>query len=156
MYAIAFPAIDPVAVEIGPLAIRWYALAYVVGILVGWRYMVILARRSPAGVAPRDIDDFVLWATLGIVLGGRLGYVLFYRPGDYLQDRARGDPVRLAAADSLDLAGRSDRCGRADRFVLRARCQFHQRRAVGPTDDGSLGCGLPRRGIGAPSPEPAL
>ena len=86
MYAIAFPAIDPVAVEIGPLAIRWYALAYVAGILVGWRYMAILARRSPAGVAPRDIDDFVLWATLGIVLGGRLGYVLFYRPGDYLQD----------------------------------------------------------------------
>ena len=86
MFAIAFPAIDPVAVEIGPLAIRWYALAYVAGILVGWRYMTILARRSPAGVAPRDVDDFVLWATLGIVLGGRLGYVLFYRPGDYLQD----------------------------------------------------------------------
>ena len=86
MYALAFPAIDPVAVEIGPLAIRWYALAYVAGILAGWRYMVILARRSPVGVAPRDIDDFVLWATLGIVLGGRLGYVFFYRPGDYLQD----------------------------------------------------------------------
>ena len=86
MYATAFPAIDPVAVEIGPLAIRWYALAYVAGILVGWRYMVVLARRSPAGVGPGDVDDFVLWATLGIVLGGRLGYVLFYRPGDYLAD----------------------------------------------------------------------
>ena len=86
MYAIAFPAIDPVAVEIGPLAIRWYALAYVAGILAGWRYMAVLARRSPAAVAARDIDDFVLWATLGIVLGGRLGYVLFYRAGDYLQD----------------------------------------------------------------------
>ena len=86
MYAIAFPAIDPVAVEIGPLAIRWYALAYVAGILIGWRYMIVLARRSPAGLAARDIDDFVLWATLGIVLGGRLGYVLFYRPGDYLHD----------------------------------------------------------------------
>ena len=86
MYAIAFPALDPVAVAIGPLAIRWYALAYVAGILAGWRYMVVLARRSPSGIAARDIDDFVLWATLGIVLGGRLGYVLFYRPGDYLQD----------------------------------------------------------------------
>ena len=86
MYAIAFPAFDPVAVEIGPLAIRWYALAYVTGILAGWRYMIVLARRSPSGIAARDIDDFVLWATLGIVLGGRLGYVLFYRPGDYLQD----------------------------------------------------------------------
>ncbi len=86
MYAIAFPALDPVAVEIGPLAIRWYALAYVAGILAGWRYMIVLARRSPSGIAARDVDDFVLWATLGIVLGGRLGYVLFYRPGDYLQD----------------------------------------------------------------------
>ncbi len=85
MYAIAFPAIDPVALEIGPLAIRWYALAYVVGILLGWRYMIVLARRSPARIAARDIDDFVLWATLGVVLGGRLGYVLFYKP-DYFLD----------------------------------------------------------------------
>ena len=84
MYAIAFPAIDPVALEIGPLAIRWYALAYVVGILLGWRYMIFLARRSPAPVAARHIDDFVVWATIGVVLGGRLGYALFYKPGYFL------------------------------------------------------------------------
>ncbi len=86
MYAIAFPAIDPVAIEIGPLAIRWYALAYVVGILLGWRYMIVLAARPQAPAAARDIDDFVVWATLGVVLGGRLGYVAFYKPGYFLDN----------------------------------------------------------------------
>ncbi len=83
MLAIIFPAIDPVAIEFGPLVIRWYSLAYVVGILLGWRYMLRLAARPPGLVARLDIDDFILWATLGIILGGRMGYVLFYRPGFY-------------------------------------------------------------------------
>ena len=120
MYALAFPAIDPVAVEIGPLAIRWYALAYVAGILVGWRYMVILARRSPAGVAPRDIDDFVLWATLGIVLGGRLGYVFFYRPGDYLQD-----PLSAFALWQGGMSFHGGLCG-----VVLAAALFASRRGI--------------------------
>ena len=85
MLAIAYPAIDPVALQIGPIAIRWYALAYVLGILIGWRYVVYLARRSPHKIETKDIEDFVVWATLGIVLGGRLGYVLFYRPGFFLE-----------------------------------------------------------------------
>lgn len=76
--AIAFPAIDPVAIAIGPFAVRWYALAYITGILVGWRYCLWLARRRPVFFAPQAIDDFVLYATIGIVAGGRLGYVLFY------------------------------------------------------------------------------
>jgi len=84
MLAIPYPAIDPVLIEFGPLAIRWYSLAYIAGILIGWRYMVRMARRADAGVEPADIDDFVVWATLGVVLGGRLGYVLFYQPGYYL------------------------------------------------------------------------
>jgi phosphatidylglycerol:prolipoprotein diacylglycerol transferase len=84
--AIAYPAIDPVLVEIGPFAIRWYALAYLAGILLGWRWGRWLARHSPHLARPEDVDDFVVWATLGIVLGGRLGYVLFYRPGYYLND----------------------------------------------------------------------
>jgi len=86
MFAIAFPAIDPVIVQIGPFAIRWYALAYIVGILGGWRYMLYLSRRPPQAMTARDLDDFVVWATLGIVLGGRFGYVLFYRPGFYLEN----------------------------------------------------------------------
>ena len=84
MLTLAYPAIDPVLIEIGPFAIRWYALSYVAGILLGWRYMAWLAGKSPAGITRADIDDFVVWATLGIVLGGRIGYVLFYKPGYYL------------------------------------------------------------------------
>jgi phosphatidylglycerol:prolipoprotein diacylglycerol transferase len=82
--ALPFPAIDPVAVEIGPLVIRWYALAYLAGLILGWLLARSLARLPPRAVKPADVDDFLTWATLGVVLGGRLGYVLFYKPGYYL------------------------------------------------------------------------
>ena len=85
LFAIPFPAIDPVAVAIGPFVVRWYALAYIVGLLLGWRYCLVLADRPPRLVERPDIDDFLVWATLGVVLGGRIGYVLFYQPGYYLQ-----------------------------------------------------------------------
>jgi phosphatidylglycerol:prolipoprotein diacylglycerol transferase len=84
LFVIPFPAIDPVAVSIGPFAIRWYALAYIVGLLIGWRYCLGLAGRQPHLVARQDVDDFLVWATLGVVLGGRIGYVLFYKPGYYI------------------------------------------------------------------------
>lgn len=79
-----FPDFDPVLLHLGPLAIRWYALAYVAGIMIGWRYIVTLARTPrlwepmTAPATPAQIDDLVLWITLGIIVGGRLGYVLFY------------------------------------------------------------------------------
>jgi phosphatidylglycerol---prolipoprotein diacylglyceryl transferase len=81
--AIPFPNIDPVLFSIGPFAVRWYALAYIVGILGGWFYARALVRSQSAwgGKAPltvTDYDDFILWVTLGIILGGRIGYVLFY------------------------------------------------------------------------------
>ena len=80
-----FPQFDPVIVQLGPLAIRWYALAYIASLVIGWR----LVRRSGRGClrrSPRQlqVDDFLTWATLGVVLGGRLGYVLFYQPWIYL------------------------------------------------------------------------
>jgi phosphatidylglycerol:prolipoprotein diacylglycerol transferase len=80
-----FPHIDPVLVAIGPFAIRWYALAYIFGILLGWLYArrIIADERRWGGPAPLtviDFDDFVLWVTFGIILGGRIGYVLFYNP----------------------------------------------------------------------------
>ena len=78
LFVIPFPAIDPVAVALGPFAIRWYALAYIVGLIIGWRYCLMLADRPPNLVSRKDIDDFLVWATLGVVLGGRIGYVLFY------------------------------------------------------------------------------
>ncbi|WP_456305266.1 prolipoprotein diacylglyceryl transferase [Craurococcus roseus] len=86
LLAIPFPAIDPVLVEIGPLVIRWYALAYIAGIVLGWRLARRLATLKPVAATPEQIDDFVTWVTLGIILGGRLGYVLFYRPGHYLSN----------------------------------------------------------------------
>ena len=71
IFALAFPAIDPVAVEIGPVAIRWYALAYVVGLLLGWQYVRYLAGKCIDGLTKRHADDLVVWCTLGIVVGGR-------------------------------------------------------------------------------------
>ena len=84
LFALPFPMIDPTLVQIGPIAIRWYALAYIVGIVLGWRLMLRLVALPQVVATRQQVDDFVTWATLGIVLGGRLGYVLFYRPGYYL------------------------------------------------------------------------
>ncbi|HEY8616657.1 prolipoprotein diacylglyceryl transferase [Phenylobacterium sp.] len=87
-----FPDLDPVLVQIGPFAIRWYALAYVAGILLGWRYAVALVRDSrlwinrPPPVTVEQIDDLILWVTIGIIVGGRLGHVLFYTPGIIAED----------------------------------------------------------------------
>jgi phosphatidylglycerol:prolipoprotein diacylglycerol transferase len=80
---IPFPAINPVLISIGPFSVRWYALAYIVGIIAGWFYAraIISSERLWNGPAPFtviDFDDFVIWITLGIILGGRIGYVLFY------------------------------------------------------------------------------
>jgi phosphatidylglycerol:prolipoprotein diacylglycerol transferase len=82
--ALAFPNIDPVAFEIGPFAVRWYALAYITGILLGWQYAVRLIRRPPYIMEGATLDDFIVWVTVGIIVGGRLGYVLFYKPGYYV------------------------------------------------------------------------
>jgi phosphatidylglycerol---prolipoprotein diacylglyceryl transferase len=80
---IPYPAINPVLISFGPFAVRWYALAYIVGIIAGWAYArrIIASERLWGGAAPLkpiDFDDFVIWITLGIILGGRIGYVLFY------------------------------------------------------------------------------
>jgi phosphatidylglycerol:prolipoprotein diacylglycerol transferase len=83
LFAIPFPAFDPVLISVGPFAIRWYALSYIAGILLGWLYARWIIRNErlwggPAPLTVGDFDDFVLWVTLGIILGGRTGYVLFY------------------------------------------------------------------------------
>ena len=81
-----FPGFDPVLVQVGPFAIRWYALAYITGLVLGWRIVRRLVRLDPVVGTPEQVDDFLTWATLGVVLGGRLGYVLFYQPAHYLQN----------------------------------------------------------------------
>ena len=86
-----FPEFDPIIFEIGPLAIRWYAMAYVAGIVLGWWYAGRLIRRTALWapgkppLSPIQLDDLVMWITLGIILGGRFGYALFYKPEMYGQ-----------------------------------------------------------------------
>jgi phosphatidylglycerol:prolipoprotein diacylglycerol transferase len=93
LFALPFPNIDPILISIGPFAVRWYALAYVGGILIAWW----LARRIAASdslwgghspIRPVDVDDVIVWCAIGIVLGGRLGYVLFYQPGYFVSNPA--------------------------------------------------------------------
>lgn len=85
-FTLAFPAIDPVLVQVGPFAIRWYSLAYIGGLILGWLLMRRLARRYSDTVNQDQVDDFLTWATIGVILGGRLGYVLFYKLGFYLDN----------------------------------------------------------------------
>ena len=86
-----FPEFDPVLIHLGPLPIRWYALAYVAGIVLGWWYASRLAKTerlwSPGKppVTGPQLDDLVLWITLGVILGGRFGYALFYKPAMFAQ-----------------------------------------------------------------------
>ncbi|BCH23733.1 prolipoprotein diacylglyceryl transferase [Mesorhizobium sp. L-8-3] len=88
--ALPFPNIDPVIVQIGPFAVHWYGVAYIVGILFAWWYgkrLVTNPRLWANGtlpMKPTDLDDFVVWAAIGVVLGGRIGYVLFYDFARYL------------------------------------------------------------------------
>jgi len=78
--------LDPVALDIGFFQLRWYSLAYLVGIVLGWWYLLKLLAQPGAPMARRHADDMVFYVTLGVILGGRLGYVLFYRPLYYLQN----------------------------------------------------------------------
>ncbi len=78
--------LHPVALKIGFFELRWYSLAYLAGILLGWWHLLKLLAQPGAPMARRHADDMVFYATLGIILGGRLGYVLFYRPRYYLQN----------------------------------------------------------------------
>lgn len=96
-YILPFPDIDPAIVSFSlfgiELAIRWYALAYIVGLLLGWRYVVALCRRPGlwGGASPmktEQIDDLLTWMILGVILGGRIGFVLFYQPAYYADNPA--------------------------------------------------------------------
>ena len=88
--AITFPVFDPVAISLGPIAIRWYALAYIGGIVLGWIYARALIKNErlwggPAPITLTQMDDFILWVTVGIIVGGRTGYVLFYNLPFFMQ-----------------------------------------------------------------------
>jgi phosphatidylglycerol:prolipoprotein diacylglycerol transferase len=80
-----FPEFDPYIIHYGAFGVRWYALSYIVGLVLGWRLVRRLVQRPPAVATALQVDDFLTWATLGVVLGGRLGYVLFYQPSFFLE-----------------------------------------------------------------------
>ena len=181
-----FPDIDPIAFSIGPFAIRWYALAYLGGVLLGALYGWTLLRRKSLwakGSPPFEagaIFDFAFWAVIGIVVGGRIGYVLFYNPAYFLANPAEiiavwdggmsfhGGLVGIMVAialftrakggnilSSLDLLGRH----RNHRALPRPRRQLHQRRALRRRDPAALGrrsspTAGPTRAIRASSTKP--
>jgi len=88
--ALTFPEIDPIAFQLGPITVRWYGLAYMAGLMFGWYYMRLLIqnerlwRGGKSPITDENIDDLLLWVTLGIVVGGRLGFVLLYEPTYFL------------------------------------------------------------------------
>ncbi|WP_193367566.1 prolipoprotein diacylglyceryl transferase [Pelagibius marinus] len=84
LMALQHPDFDPVAFSIWIFDVRWYALAYIAGLVLAWLYCRWMTKLPPQRLKPVDFDDFLLWATLGVVLGGRLGYILFYKPDYYL------------------------------------------------------------------------
>ena len=94
IFAIPFPQIDPALFTISlggfEFSLRWYALAYIGGLLLGWRLMVRLMRRpglwpaNKAPMTPAQPEELLTWMILGVILGGRLGYVIFYQPGYFL------------------------------------------------------------------------
>ncbi len=86
LLALPFPDIDPVLVQLGPFAIHWYAVAYLAGLFIGWRLILFLNARPPTALSKPEADDLLVWIMLGVVAGGRLGYVLFYNPAYYLHN----------------------------------------------------------------------
>jgi phosphatidylglycerol:prolipoprotein diacylglycerol transferase len=92
MASIAFPAIDPVALRLGPFAVRWYGLAYVAGFLIAWWILRILDERWGIGLGPDGRMVTLLAALVGLVVGARLGYVVVYGVGSYF-----ADPMRILA-----------------------------------------------------------
>ena len=168
---LTYPKINPVLISIGPFSVRWYALAYIAGILAGWYYarIIIASKRLWGGPAPftvTDFDDFIIWITLGIILGGRIGYVLFYNLGYFAANPLEifalwtggmsfhGGVigcivvtvlVRAPPRHSGPFARRRNAGGRPDRPLPWSSRQLHQRRIMGPADRRALGYGLSLR-----------
>lgn len=121
LLALPFPSIDPVALAIGPITVKWYALAYIAGLIGGWWYArrLVMADRL-WGVVKRptvtDIDDLVVWVALGVVLGGRIGYVLFYNLPLYL-----ADPIEIFAIRNGGMSFHGGFLGAILAFLLFAR-----------------------------------
>lgn len=86
MTGLAYPEISPVIFSVGPLAVRWYSMAYLAGILLGWVLIGKRVKKYSISLSKENLEDLIFYATLGIILGGRLGYILFYGQGQYLEN----------------------------------------------------------------------
>ena len=150
--------LKPYLFRIGGFELRWYSLAYLAGIVIGFWHLSKMLKAPGAPLAQRHSDDLFFWCTLGIILGGRLGYATFYTGGDTglpslwsdpaellklwnggmsfhggLVGRAAGNRLGRLARRAVLPAGLRLHCGRgADRHAVRAARQLRQRRAVGP------------------------
>ncbi|WP_448582619.1 prolipoprotein diacylglyceryl transferase [Thermaurantiacus sp.] len=110
--------LDPVALSLGPFDLRWYSLAYIAGILLGWRLLVRMIRLPGSPVERRHVDDLVTWCTIGVIAGGRLAYVLFYDPATYL-----ANPVKILALWEGGMAFHGGLLGVILAIVLYCRAQ---------------------------------
>jgi phosphatidylglycerol:prolipoprotein diacylglycerol transferase len=132
---LAFPNIDPVAIHIGNFGVRWYSLAYMAGILLGWW---VIARENTVrplkNLSKNALDDMVVWAVVGIILGGRLGYVLFYKPDYYLHN-----PLEILRLWEGGMSFHGGLLGTITAFYL--FCRKHKIRFLGLTD--LLACAAP-------------
>ena len=157
-----FPQFDPVLVQLGPFGIRWYALAYIAGLVLGWRLLRRLVAVAAAGRRRQlQVDDFLTWATLGVVLGGRLGYVLFYQPGVYLAHPLQilevwhggmsfhGGALGVALAILSVLPPREASRSWASPTASRSACRSGWASAASPTSS-TASCGAARRRTGCP------
>ncbi|KPV40287.1 diacylglyceryl transferase [Thiohalorhabdus denitrificans] len=136
-----YPRIDPVAIEIGPFAVHWYGLMYAAAFLLGW--WLLRVRRHRLGLTPEDIGDLAFACILGVVLGGRLGYVLFYNPGYYL-----GHPLEVFAVWDGGMSFHGGLLGVVASVVWFARRHGQPILAVGDflTPVAPIGLGLGRIG----------
>lgn len=139
---LVFPEFDPIALDLfGVFQIRWYALAYIAGFLAGWKYVAILSRRrarlldyatdsDTAKPGDADIADLLTWLILGVVIGGRLGFVLFYNPGYYLEE-----PLEALMIWRGGMSFHGGMLGAAGAILL-----FARRRGIEPLVLGDLVC----------------
>ena len=133
-YAMPFPNIDPVIFEVGFFAVRWYSLAYIAGLVLGWLYIKRLAERDPAVCDALAVDDYLVWATFGVILGGRAGMVLFYQFDYYM-----ANPAKIIAVWEGGMSFHGGFLG-----VVIATYIFTRKRGINPLRFGDLvGCAAP-------------
>lgn len=136
IFVLPFPQIDPVLIEFGPFVVRWYALAYIAGLILGWRLAFALAARpslwgtrTPPSL--QAVDDLLVYMALGIVVGGRLGHIVFYEPSYYL-----ANPTEILAVWHGGMAFHGGLIGACVAMVLLAR--IHRLSILSLTDIAAI------------------